>query len=114
MTALSKEIFEKQAEICKTMANPKRMEIIYALKSGEKTVTEIVDTLEVNKANVSQHLSVMKSSGIIESRREGTNIFYKITNPKIVEACGLMRQVMMEELEKQEAVIKELKKQNEN
>lgn len=110
MSDISRAIFEKQAEICKTMANPKRMEIIYALKSGEKAVTEIVNILGVNKANVSQHLSVMKSSGIIESRREGTHIYYSISNPKIVEACGLMREVMMEELEKQEQVIKELRK----
>lgn len=110
MTDINREIFEKQAEICKTMANPKRMEIIYVLKSGEKTVTEIVDALEINKANVSQHLSVMKGGGIIESRREGTNIYYSITNTKIVEACGLMREVMMEELAKQEQVIKELRK----
>ncbi len=110
MSNLNKAIFEKHAEICKTMANAKRMEIIYALKSGEKTVTEIVNTLGVHKANVSQHLSVMKGSGIITSRREGTNIYYRITNPKIVEACGLMREVMMEELEKQEKVIKELRK----
>jgi ArsR family transcriptional regulator len=91
-----KTIFELQAEVCKTIASAKRLEIINALKEGEKTVTELVQALGVPKANVSQHLAVMRHKGILKARRSGVNIYYSIANPKVVEACSLMREVLTE------------------
>lgn len=91
-----KSIYELQAEICKILSSPKRIEIISALKDGEKTVTELVDILGTPKANVSQHLAVMRLKGILKSRRDGVNIYYSIANPKVVQACALMREVLNE------------------
>ncbi len=91
-----KSLYELQAEICKILASPKRIEIIAALKDGEKTVTELVEILETPKANVSQHLSVMRLKGILKSRRDGVNIYYSIANPKVVKACALMNEVLAE------------------
>lgn len=91
-----KSIYELQAEICKILSSPKRIEIISALKEGEKTVTELVDILGTPKANVSQHLAVMRLKGILKSRRDGVNIYYSIANPKVVQACSLMREVLNE------------------
>ena len=91
-----KTIYELQAEVCKTIASPKRLEIINALKDGEKSVTELVDILGVPKANVSQHLAMMRHKGILKARREGVNIYYSISNPKVIDACNLMREVLME------------------
>lgn len=98
MSFMSKEksLYELQAELCKILASPKRIEIIVALKNGEKTVTELVEILETPKANVSQHLSVMRLKGILKSRRDGVNIYYSISNPKVVKACGLMNEVLTE------------------
>ncbi|MDA8172235.1 MAG: metalloregulator ArsR/SmtB family transcription factor [Nitrospiraceae bacterium] len=92
----SKTIFEIQAEICKTIASSKRLEIINALKSGEKSVTELVDILGVPKANVSQHLAMMRHKGILKTRRDGVNIYYSIAHPKVIEACNMMREVMVD------------------
>ncbi|MEW6115796.1 MAG: metalloregulator ArsR/SmtB family transcription factor [Nitrospirota bacterium] len=91
-----KSIYELQAEVCKVLSSPKRIEIINALKEGEKTVTELVDILGTPKANVSQHLAVMRLKGILKSRRDGVNIYYKIANPKVIDACALMREVLSE------------------
>ncbi|MBI3592459.1 MAG: helix-turn-helix transcriptional regulator, partial [Nitrospirae bacterium] len=63
---------------------------------GEKTVTELVEILGIPKANVSQHLAVMRLKGILRSRRDGVNIYYSIANSKVVQACGLMREVLTE------------------
>jgi len=93
-----KTIFELQAEVCKTLASPKRLEIIQALKDGEKTVTDLVDILGVPKANVSQHLAVMRHKGVLKTRRKGVNIYYSIINPKVVQACILMREVLTEQM----------------
>ena len=92
-----KSIFEMQAEVCKTLTNPKRIEILNTLKNDEKTVTEIVNALGASKANVSQHLAVMRHKGILTTRREGVNIYYRVVNPKVIEACTLMKEVLFEQ-----------------
>jgi DNA-binding transcriptional ArsR family regulator len=105
MKQQNKTLFELQSEVCKTLASPKRLEIINALKDGEKTVGELVDILVVPKANVSQHLAVMRHKGILKSRRDGVNIYYKIANPKVVQACGLMREVLTEQMKERSKLI---------
>lgn len=94
-----KTLFELQSEVCKTLASSKRIEIISALKNGEKSVGELVAILGVPKANVSQHLAVMRHKGILKSRREGTNIYYSVSNAKVVQACTLMKEVLMEQMQ---------------
>lgn len=91
-----KSLYEMQAEVCKILSSPKRIEIINALKDTEKTVSELVDILDIPKANVSQHLAIMRLKGILKSRRNGVNIFYSIASPKVIQACGLMKEVLME------------------
>ena len=92
-----KSIFEMQAEICKTLTNPKRIEILSVLKTDERTVTELVNALGASKANVSQHLAVMRHKGILTTRREGVNIYYRVANPKVIDACSLMKEVLFEQ-----------------
>ncbi len=87
-----------QSDVCKTLASPKRIEILNALKEGEKTVSELVEILGVPKANVSQHLAVMRHKGILKSRREGINIYYSVSNRKVIDACILMREVLMDQM----------------
>jgi DNA-binding transcriptional ArsR family regulator len=96
-TLTDKSIYEMQAEVCKTLTNPKRIEILNTLKDGEKTVTELVDALGASKANVSQHLAVMRHKGILMTRRVGVNIYYRVSNPKVIEACALMKEVLFEQ-----------------
>jgi DNA-binding transcriptional ArsR family regulator len=92
-------IYELHAGICHTLANPKRLEIIDKLRGRELSVTELTEALEISQANLSQHLSLMRQRGIVTTRREGLNIYYSLSNPKIIQACDLMRQVLVEYLE---------------
>lgn len=100
-----RNIFELQAEVCKTIANPKRLEIIHALKDGEKTVSELVEILGVPKANVSQHLAVMRTKGVLVNRRDGVNIHYSISNIKVIEACTLMKEVLTEQMRERSKIL---------
>lgn len=106
---MNKEIFELQASICQTMGNAKRLEIINILGEKELTVGDIAEKIGVRMANLSQHLSIMKSKGILLSRRDGVNIYYRISNPKVVKACSLMKEVMMEQMETQRRFSKKIK-----
>ncbi len=103
-------IFELQAEICQTLANPKRLQILSLLKRGEMSVGEMVNAMGIAKANLSQHLSVMRQKGILATRREGTTIYYRLARPKITEACGIMREVLLDSLADQEKLSKSIRK----
>ncbi len=92
-------IYEMHAGVCAALGNAKRIQIIDLLQDGEKSAGTLVQEMGILKANLSQHLNVLKTKGIVMSRREGVSIYYRITNPKIVTACQLMRQVLMEQLE---------------
>jgi ArsR family transcriptional regulator len=107
--ATMKQVFNMHAEVCKTLANPKRLEIIYALKEGELSVGELVKRLGIPKANVSQHLAILRQRRVLVSRREGVNIYYRISNPKIVKACALMREVLMQQLAEGGKLVKKAK-----
>jgi ArsR family transcriptional regulator len=108
MTAKRKTIFELQAEVCKTLASPKRLEIIHALRDGERTVTDLVEELGVPKANVSQHLAVMRHKGVLKTRRKGVNIYYSLVNPKVVHACTLMKEVLTEQMKERSKLLKKV------
>jgi len=86
------------SELCKTLANDKRQMILGALRSDELSVGELVDKTGIPQANLSQHLSIMRAHGVVNTRREGTRIFYSISNPKLIQAFDLITEVMQESL----------------
>jgi ArsR family transcriptional regulator len=92
-------LFESQAAICKTFANPWRLRIVETLGDGELTVSQLVEALGIPKSNVSQHLGIMREKGVVDYRREGGHVYYWLSSPKILSACRLMREVLLERLE---------------
>ena len=98
-------IFDLHADICKTLASPARLRIIAALRDGELAAGDIAGTLGISKANVSQHLAVMRHKGIVQSRREGLKVYYWLTSPKVVQACDLMREVLLEQIQAESALV---------
>jgi ArsR family transcriptional regulator, virulence genes transcriptional regulator len=93
------KIYELQADICKIFSNAKRMEIINILKDKEMSASDLIEEIGLSKANLSQHMGVLRSKGVVLARREGLSIFYRISNPKIIQACDLMREVLLEQLQ---------------
>ncbi|MHB8066590.1 MAG: ArsR/SmtB family transcription factor [Desulfobaccales bacterium] len=91
-------LWEMHADICQTLANPKRLQIINLLKDGELSVGTMVKALGMAKANLSQHLALMRQKGILATRREGTTVYYRLAVPRIIGACRIMRQVLLEAL----------------
>ncbi len=91
-------IYEMQAAISKTMAHPIRLAILHFLRDGEKTVNEIVQTIGASQSNVSQHLALMRQRQIVRTRKTGSTIFYRVSSPKISQACDMVREVLIEQL----------------
>ena len=103
-----KKIFQLHAEVCKALAHGLRIEIIDILQGNEKGFGEIAEQTGTAKSNLSQHLSVMVEKGILVQRKEGLNAYYKLSTPKVAEACRLMREVLIERLEKQKELLKNI------
>lgn len=93
------QLFEMQAEICQTMADPKRLMIVHELRSGELSVGQLAQRLGLAQSNVSQHLAILRKRSIVTTRREGTSVYYSLSGNKIAEACDMVRQVLAEQLE---------------
>ena len=104
-----KELYILHADFCKFMANPKRIEILFLLGIKEMCVDEIASEMQVRVPNISQHLAVMREKGVVEVRREGTKMYYNLVNPKTLQACIIMREAMVEQMEKRFDMIKSIK-----
>jgi len=94
-----RNLYALQASICQTLAHPKRLEAIDRLRQGEISVTDLAEALDISQPNLSQHLTLMRQKGIVTTRRAGLNVYYRLASPKIVKACDLMREVLVEHLE---------------
>ncbi len=96
---MQSDVFELQAEICKVLANPKRIRIIAILKDGEKSVSEISQALGISQSNTSQHLTIMKVKGVLKSRRKGRERLYSIAVPELSLACEFVGRALEKMIE---------------
>ena len=88
------EITILQAEILKTLASPRRIEILHALAEGPIEVGRLADAIGASQPNVSQHLAVLRGAGIVEAERDGREVRYRLADPDVIVACGVMRAVL--------------------
>jgi DNA-binding transcriptional ArsR family regulator len=91
-------IYKMQSEVSKTLAHPLRIAILHYLKDGEKSVSQLVETLGASQSNISQHLSLLRQREIVNTRKEGSNIYYRVSSPKISQACDKIFEVLLEQL----------------
>jgi ArsR family transcriptional regulator len=87
-------IYERQAQICKAFANPVRLVILDLVSKGEVRSSDLQETLGITKANLSQHLNVLKTAGIVVMRREGKQVFCSLAMPEVKQACQTVRKVL--------------------
>ncbi|MFC1899757.1 ArsR/SmtB family transcription factor [Chloroflexota bacterium] len=100
MSNYNLELFKLKADLCKVFSDPKRLLIISELRNREKQVGDLANTLEMSQAEVSRQLALLRSKGVVQSRRDGTCIYYELTDIRIVEACDLVHEVLLSNLEK--------------
>jgi DNA-binding transcriptional ArsR family regulator len=85
------DIAAQQARLFKTLMHPTRIAILEALRHNEECVCHLEAQLEVRQAYLSQQLAVLRKAGLIMDRREGLNIFYRITQPMVLELLDTAR-----------------------
>ena len=98
-------LFEKQAEIAKAVAHPLRIAVIDFLKDGEKCVCDIAEHVESERSNVSRHLGVMVSAGVLSCRKEGLKVFYSLRTPCVVDFLGCAIRVLKHQAQEHEKLL---------
>lgn len=95
---LLREIDQLHAQLCEGLADPKRIALLYALRDGETTVNGLAEILKAPQATVSRHLKILRERNLVSARREGMNVYYALTDEKVLSALDLLRQVLKENL----------------
>ena len=89
-------IYGLQASLLKTLASPRRLEIVHYLgENGPVEVRKLAEHFGSTQPAISQHLAALRGVGIVEAVREGREVRYRLADPEIVAACGLMRQILI-------------------
>jgi ArsR family transcriptional regulator len=96
--AEEERLFAFHADMCKMLSSPIRLKIIHFLRSKEKSVNELARECSVPQATLSQHLGLMRQRGMLITRKEGTTVYYRLSNPKMIEAFDLIREILSERL----------------
>ncbi len=91
------QMFELHAQLLKALAHPRRLEVINLLRDQELCVSDIYEMLDLPQANISQHLMILRDVGVLSTKREGKQIFYKLADSKIIEASDLLREVLIDQ-----------------
>jgi ArsR family transcriptional regulator len=109
MSDKSKQLlYEKQADIAKAIAHPLRIAIIDFLKDGEQCVCDIADYIGSERSNVSRHLSVMVNAGLLDYRKEGLKVIYKLKCTCITDFFSCVTRVLKQQAKDNEILLKSL------
>jgi ArsR family transcriptional regulator len=88
------EITTLQADVLRTLASPRRLEILHRLAAGPCEVGRLANQLGLSQPNVSQHLAILRTSGLVEADRDGREVRYRLADPDVMVACDIMRGVL--------------------
>ncbi len=109
MLSKSKQLlFEKQAEIAKAIAHPLRIAVVNFLKDGEQCVCDIAEHIGSERSNVSRHLSIMVNAGLLEYRKEGLKVIYRLKTPCILEFFSCVSRVLKQQAKDNKRLLAEL------
>jgi len=98
-------LFEKQAEIAKAIAHPLRIAVVNFLKDGEQCVCDIAEHVGSERSNVSRHLSVMVAAGVLEYRKEGLKVIYRLKAPCILDFFSCIAGVLKQQAKDNERLL---------
>ena len=88
------EHYRLHADVCRVLTDPKRLMLIAALRAGERSVGELALEIGAALPNASQHLAVLRTAGLVEGRRVGTTVVYRLAEPAITDACDIISAIV--------------------
>jgi DNA-binding transcriptional ArsR family regulator len=101
-------IYELKAAFFRALSHPARVRLLQVLRSGERTVGALQAEVDLDSSSASQHLAALRKQGLVTSRRDGTNVFYRVKDPRTLELLELAKHVITANLEDQQALLGDL------
>jgi len=101
-------VYRLQAELFRTLGHPARIRLLEVLGTGERTVRELQEALEIDSSGVSQHLTVLRRQGLLESRKVGTTVRCRVKDPRALTLLAVARELLMANLEDSRDLLSEL------
>lgn len=101
-------IYSLQADLCKALSHPTRLQILDLLSERERTVEELIRLIAIGQSNLSQHLAALRQRRLVVARREGANVYYSLSSPRIAEACNFTKRLLVELLEREHHAAKKI------
>jgi DNA-binding transcriptional ArsR family regulator len=83
----------RSAAVARALGDPKRLCVLESLASGEASVGELATRVSCQVPNMSQHLAVLRSAGLVAARRDGSTVYYRLADPKVLEAYQLLQAI---------------------
>jgi len=99
---MNDDLTKLKADVVKALAHPARIAMVEALAGGERCVCELAELAGMEISTASRHLSVLRGAGVLESRKEGLKVFYRLRVPCVVEFLGCVEAVVRANLERHE------------
>ncbi len=93
VSPFNKVTYQRNAGVYKVLAHPVRLEILNILKLHDCVVEDLLKIIPISKANMSQHLALLRYAGVVVTQKAGLNVIYHIVDPRIVEPCAIMREL---------------------
>lgn len=87
------QAYQRAAVVGRAMADPKRLCVLESLSEGELSVSELSARVRCQVQNMSQHLGVLRSAGLVTSRRDGATVYYRLADPRVLEAYRLLQSI---------------------
>lgn len=106
---MSQELRRFKAEIFQALAHPTRIAIVESLRHGETSAGDLIQQLELEQANVSQHLAVLRGKQIVVSRKEGNQVFYSLRDPVLIEVLDILKRYFYSQLSQTMSMLKEIR-----
>lgn len=100
-------LLDEIADWLKSMADPTRLRILHSLHPGERCVNDILGVVRSSQANVSKHLAILRKAGLVDCRREGVNVYYRITDPSVFTICEAVCDSIQRDLEHRQEELRE-------
>lgn len=105
---MEEKVFRLEAEILKALGHPVRLKIVGYLKDKEKCVCEIFPYLKMEQSHLSKHLAILRKAGIVDVRRQGKKIFYKVKNRQVNELFTCVKKVLREEIKEKQSLLRRI------
>ncbi len=96
-----------KAELFKALAHPVRIRILELLRSGERNVSQLQGSLETESSSVSQQLALLRAKNIVQTRKEGTSVYYSVRDPRIFVLLDVAREIFDTHLTDLQAMVEE-------